>query len=67
MAAIDDLNTKIQKLQSDVQHLIALHAAGATDAQVNAVSSTVDALDAQVQSALTSTQPPVQQPVTPTP
>jgi outer membrane murein-binding lipoprotein Lpp len=31
MAAIDDLNTKIQKLQQDVQQLLQQHQAGASD------------------------------------
>lgn len=51
MAAIDDLTAAVTQLSTDVQALIA-KPAGASDAQIQAVTTSVQALDAQVKTAL---------------
>lgn len=55
MAAIDDLNAAVTQLSTDVAALIA-KPEGTSDAQIEAVVTSVNALDAQVKAAL-PTQP----------
>lgn len=51
MAAIDDLNTALGTLTTDVQALIA-KPTGTSDAQIQAVTGLVNSLDATVKAAL---------------
>lgn len=52
MAAIDDFNTAIAKLGTDVDALIASHANSTPNTQVAAGTAAVQALDAKVTAAL---------------
>ena len=54
MAAIDDLTTAVATLNTDVQALLALPK-GTSDAAIEAVVTSVNALDAQVKAALPPT------------
>lgn len=54
MAAIDDLTAAVSTLQTDVTALIAKPPVGVTDAQIQAVTNNVVAIDAQVKAALGS-------------
>lgn len=48
MSALDDLQTSITKLSTDVTAFIAANSGGATDAQLAAFKAQVDAIDAQI-------------------
>lgn len=53
MAALDDLTAAVTQLSTDVQALIA-KPTGTSDAQIEAVTASVQTLDAQVKTALGS-------------
>ncbi len=59
MAAIDDLNAKIDALKTTVDQLIALPAppVGTSDAAIEAVSAKVDAIQADVNAKLAPPAP----------
>jgi hypothetical protein len=52
MAAIDDANTNLAALQTDVTALLARPAGGVPEASVQAIADALLALDAQVKAAL---------------
>ena len=65
MAAIDDLNTAVSKLTTDVQTLISLHQAAHQDPAITAATQNVTALDTQVESVVAPPTPPTPVEVTP--
>jgi hypothetical protein len=48
MSALTDLQTSVNKLQSDVNAFIAANSGGATDTQLVALKTQVDAIDAVI-------------------
>lgn len=48
MSALTDLQSAVSKLQSDVQAFVAANSGGATDAQLEALTASVNAIDAIV-------------------
>ena len=58
MAAIDDLNTAVAKLSSDVDALIALQAQGDQTPAIQAATDAVNAVDAKVTAVTEPVAPP---------